>query len=423
MSVFRFLCFLTFSLLATGTAMAVSDAALTYFSQAEKAIERGDLATAKEKIQAGLRIEPDHANAMVNLGNVYLLENDFKRAAGWYEKSVKIDPTNASALNGRAVCYMNAGDVPKAVEHWLRATEADPRNPTPIVNLGDAAKLVGDYASAKRYYLLSLDVDPTLERSTLQLAEIAADEGDGDKAIAYAMTVVKRNQASWPARAALGKGYAAKKDWYKAIDSLDPAAKAMPRNVSVLYALGVALMNTGQWAPAAESFLDALEVEKGAGDPKLHLQLGVCYYMVGRPDTLELARTEFLHTLERTPSTPEKVDALYHLALLLDDAGTQAEAVAAYRRVLAIDPGHVASNNNLGLLAMKREKFGDAIPYFQRALTSQPDFAASQLNLGYCLIRSGKKTEGESQLQKLVARLPEGNPLREEARAVLAGKR
>ena len=60
MSVSRILSFLTLSLLASGTAMAVSDAALTYFSQAEKAIEKGDLAAAKEKITAGLALEPDH---------------------------------------------------------------------------------------------------------------------------------------------------------------------------------------------------------------------------------------------------------------------------------------------------------------------------------------------------------------------------
>ena len=124
--------------------MAVSEAALTYFNQAERAIQKGDLATAKEKIMAGLKLEPDHANAMTNLANVYLLENNFKDATAWYDKALKIDPTNAVGLNGRAVCYMKAGDVEKAVDHWVKAAQADPTNPTPFVNLGDAAKLVGN---------------------------------------------------------------------------------------------------------------------------------------------------------------------------------------------------------------------------------------------------------------------------------------
>ncbi|HUR27945.1 MAG TPA: tetratricopeptide repeat protein [Planctomycetota bacterium] len=190
----------------------------------------------------------------------------------------------------------------------------------------------------------------------------------------------------------------------------------------MLFALGVSLMNTRQLAPAMDAFVAALETEDGERDPKIHLQLGICYYLARRPDMLALARSEFEHTLERKPALPEKIAATYHLALLLDDAGKTADAAAGYRRVLALDGGHVGASHNLGQLSMEKLAFAEAIPFFEQALARQPDFPPSQLNLGICLLRLGKKTEGESMLRKLAGRLPDGDPIKDQANAVLAGK-
>lgn len=404
--------------------MSVSQAAMRYFEQAEAALKKGDRATAKEKLAAGIKLEPQHANAMTNLAGVYMMEGDFKNASMWLDRALKIDPTNAIGLNSRALCYLKTGDAERAVELFIKAAEADPTNPTPIANLGDAAKLVGDLKNAVKYYELALNVKPDLERALVALAEIHADAGDGDKAMTYAMSAVKAAPQSWEARGALGKAYAAKRDWFKAIDSLYPASRAMPKNIAIAYALGVSLMNTRQWRPAIETFLGAIEQAGGEGDPRLHLQLGVCYYMLGQGDveSFVLARNEFQHTLERNPTPVDRASALYHLALILDDEKKYDQAIEGYRKVLAIDAGHTGANNNVGLLLMRRAEHAKAIPFFQAALKTSPGFPATQLNLGTCYLMTGRKKEGRAVLEKLVRTLPDKDPFKEQAKQLLAGK-
>lgn len=408
------------AVLAPGTAMSVSDAAMRYFNEAEAALRKGDLATAKAKMAAGIKLEPQHANAMANLGNIYMMEGDFRTAALWLDRALKIDPKNAIGLNSRALCHLKTNEIEKAVELFLRSAEADPSNPTPITNLGDAAKLVGDLANAKKYYELALDAKADHERALVALAEIHADAGEGKKAFAYAQTAVKAHPQSWAARGALGKAYAANREWYKAIDSLYPASRAMPKNVAIAYALGVSLMNTRQFGPAIETFLGALEQVEGEGDPKLHLQLGVSYYMLGDPQHLPLAKTEFEHTLERNPAPADKASALYHLALMLDDAEKFPEALEGYRKVIAIDPVHTGANNNVGLILMKRGEHGKAIPFFQSSLKGSPGFPPAQFNLGVCLLQTGREKDGRAELEKLVKALPEEDPFREQATQILA---
>ncbi|MDB5600351.1 MAG: hypothetical protein JWN71_2395 [Xanthobacteraceae bacterium] len=83
---------------------------------------------------------------------------------------------------------------------------------------------------------------------------------------------------------------------------------------------------------------------------------------------------------ERThdePGTPAAVDKLFAAALRLHHAGQLNEAAGSYRQVLALDPPHDKSLQNLGAIAIKAGRNELAVDLFRRAIAlndAAPDY-------------------------------------------------
>jgi tetratricopeptide (TPR) repeat protein len=120
-----------------------------------------------------------------------------------------------------------------------------------------------------------------------------------------------------------------------------------------------------------------------------------------------------------------------------DDPARWAEAIEAYRRVVAIDPTYAAAWNNLGLLLHRTGRYGearaayeaslahdpqccesaynlgsldedegrpdDAIAHYRRALTLAPDYADAHFNLAAALARSGHPDDAVAHWQRYLA--------------------
>jgi protein O-GlcNAc transferase len=83
---------------------------------------------------------------------------------------------------------------------------------------------------------------------------------------------------------------------------------------------------------------------------------------------------------------------LFQTALEHHDAGRLAQAEEAYRRVLALEPGHVVSLNNLGLIYQDRQQFDQAIELYRQALALRPDYVEALNNLG-CVYQRTKRAD------------------------------
>jgi hypothetical protein len=70
------------------------------------------------------------------------------------------------------------------------------------------------------------------------------------------------------------------------------------------------------------------------------------------------------------------------------------EAVAAYRRTLALKPDHAVAWNNLGLALQAGNRLPDAIGAFREALALAPEFAQAHWNIALALLAHGDFDEG-----------------------------
>jgi len=113
--------------------------------------------------------------------------------------------------------------------------------------------------------------------------------------------------------------------------------------------IGVALLEQFKYKEGAEAFRHALQI-----DPKLsiaHINLSIALFNM--PD-LMAAQREAQNAATLAPGAPQP---LYILGLIAKFQNRPEDALAAFQRVLKIDPNDVGTNINLGQIYSQQRKY------------------------------------------------------------------
>ncbi len=84
------------------------------------------------------------------------------------------------------------------------------------------------------------------------------------------------------------------------------------------------------------------------------------------------------------------------------EPGSPAEAIAAYRRALSLDPAHPDAHVNLGRLLHEAGDASAAEPHYAAALAARPEDATASYNLGVALQDMGRLPEALLAYQRAV---------------------
>ncbi|HWW74949.1 MAG TPA: FG-GAP-like repeat-containing protein, partial [Pyrinomonadaceae bacterium] len=158
---------------------------------------------------------------------------------------------------------------------------------------------------------------------------------------------------------------------------------------------GVALLEQFKHKEGAEQFRRALAL-----DPKLALartNLAIALYNV--PD-LAASQKEAEAAAAAQPNAPQPA---YMLGLIARQQNRIDDAVAAFQRVLKLDPRDVGANVQVGQLYLQQRKFPEAVAALRTALEEEPYNGTALYNLGTSLIRSGQREEGQRLMQQFQA--------------------
>lgn len=93
---------------------------------------------------------------------------------------------------------------------------------------------------------------------------------------------------------------------------------------------------------------------------------------------------------EPTPRENEVASWFARGIALEEDPDTQADAIAAYQRVLDLMPNHAAAHINLGTLYYNRQEFGLAERHYRQAIDADPRYALAYFDLGNVLDETGR---------------------------------
>ncbi|MEP6636794.1 MAG: FG-GAP-like repeat-containing protein, partial [Acidobacteriota bacterium] len=125
-----------------------------------------------------------------------------------------------------------------------------------------------------------------------------------------------------------------------------------------------------------------------------HINLSIALFNV--PDMPAAAR-EAQTAATLTPDAPQPY---YILGLIAKLQSRTDDAVAAFQKVLKIDPDDVGTNINLGQVYAQQRKYPEAIAAFRVALAAEPYNATALYNLGQALMRGGQREEGQAVTER-----------------------
>lgn len=110
------------------------------------------------------------------------------------------------------------------------------------------------------------------------------------------------------------------------------------------------------------------------------------------------SETLFTHAIRINPNN---YMAYHHLGMELVNQGKLDQAMAMYRKTLAIAPAYPPAYNNLALVYARQGKFEEAVPLFKKAIQLNPYDAVFYRNLALAYRRQGKKSEAEAVMEQL----------------------
>lgn len=184
-----------------------------------------------------------------------------------------------------------------------------------------------------------------------------------------------------------------------AVDLFTVYSEHHPDNAWGHYMLGLSARQNGELEQAASSFERALSLDPN--HVKSMLNLSRVLLDDGRP-------AEALAQLEVALDIDPASDDGYRLrGIAYYDVGRDEDAIDSFREAITINEHDAWSMNNLALVLIRQERFGEALLPLARATELRDDVAVFHNNLGIVLERTGHVTESQEAYRNAVA-LDEG---------------
>jgi len=108
--------------------------------------------------------------------------------------------------------------------------------------------------------------------------------------------------------------------------------------------------------------------------------------------------------------TGDNYMAYHHLGMAYTNEGRLDLAIAAYKKVIAIDPSYAHTYNNLGVIYAKQGKFDEAVEQFKLAIRLIPSNVSFYRNLALAYSQQGKKAEAEAVQEQIKWLTGKGKP-------------
>ncbi|HSY18820.1 MAG TPA: tetratricopeptide repeat protein, partial [Candidatus Acidoferrales bacterium] len=154
-------------------------------------LQRGNVDDAIALFKKVLQIKPGYAEAINNLGNALFQKGNVDGAIAQYQQALEIDPGYAQADYNLGIALLQKGNVDEAIAHYRQALKTRPDYTDAINNLGNALLQKGEVEAAVRQYEKLLQLKPDYLEAQNNLAWILATAApaslrDGKQAVALA---------------------------------------------------------------------------------------------------------------------------------------------------------------------------------------------------------------------------------------------
>ena len=116
-----------------------------------------------------LKLDPEDADAMVNLGNIYYGIGNTEKARHWYLEALIVDPEHVEGNYNVANLFDEHGEVKTAIIFYLRSIRNERTFADAYFNVAVCFHKLGKFDEAKRYLKSYLRFDSTSEWAKIAL--------------------------------------------------------------------------------------------------------------------------------------------------------------------------------------------------------------------------------------------------------------
>lgn len=122
--------------------------------------ERGELEEAWVCYARVLQIDPEHADALVNMGNLEYRWGASHRAEALYRRALRVDPDHPQANYNLANLLEERGQLEDALLFYRKAIQEAPDFADAHFNLARVLERLGERDEARRHWRIYLELDP-----------------------------------------------------------------------------------------------------------------------------------------------------------------------------------------------------------------------------------------------------------------------
>lgn len=215
-------------------------AALAYAERSSAYVDKEDKEHALNDANECIRLDPRIARAYQSRGRVYCREGRIDDAIAEYNKGLSLNPDFAYLYVNRAVAYETKGDHSRAISDCNEAIRREPKLTDAYVDRGIAYYSLGQNDKALADYNKGIDLSPTggtTGNSYFNRGLLYHKTHKLDAAIRDFSRVIRQDPKSADAYRALGRAYADKGDYKRAVAELQTALKLAPTDTRALNSL------------------------------------------------------------------------------------------------------------------------------------------------------------------------------------------
>ena len=373
----------------SGSEAAVSEITI---SDAQMAFTEGRLSDAEDICREILGKDERCAGAWHLMGQMAALQGDVETAGEFASVASELDPQNADFVRELAEVFLRKKELESAEQQVRRALEMAPDSPEGLVLLGrimaekedktasldafqDALRLRKDYAEGVSHYAMALQKFGRGKDAISQIRKACVLEPDSVEFQTNLAILLEQNARYVDALAAYGK-----------------AARLNP-------SVGFVWFRQGRLLNGLKRYADSIPVlEKAISLPG---QLGDYYYEYGLALHMSKRFQEALVHYEKALSMGYNTAALQcNRGVIYKDLRKGGDAIMAFHAAVVMDPSNVSYLNNLGAAALELGLNTEALECFEQAVEKNPKLPTARNNIGNLLKDRARGMDALPQYRK-----------------------
>ena len=290
---------------------------------------------------------PDSVDLLIEKGNVLMDSLAFDKALNFGAKAYRLDSNNIEARVLYAECLINkpnrsADDIFRAFTMYQNLVKKAPKNVPALIGLANTFVLLNDHDNAFKYINKALRIDKTYRDAYILKGTIYKLEDNIKLAISSYETAVQQDPNYFMTYLLLGSLYEYENNPL-CIEKYTTAYQLQPRNIEVIYALAFAKEKFGQEASAQRLYRKMTKVDSTFADGFFHLGY-LAQFTYNQPDS-----AMFFYK-KAAKVNPQHIPSFHNMGLLYEDQNDLTNALFSYAKALKVDSTYQLSKDRVKVL-------------------------------------------------------------------------